>query len=61
MRLLVTGCCGFIGSAFLRRALADSNVERLVNLDVLTYSGRRENDAELTAAFLIERGLVPRR
>jgi len=47
MRLLVTGCCGFIGSAFLRRALADSNVERLVNLDVLTYSGRRENDAEI--------------
>jgi dTDP-glucose 4,6-dehydratase len=47
MRLLVTGCCGFIGSAFLRRALADSSVERLVNLDVLTYSGRRENDAEV--------------
>ena len=47
MRLLVTGCCGFIGSAFLRRALADSSVERLVNLDVLTYSGRRENDAEI--------------
>lgn len=47
MRLLVTGCCGFIGSAFLRRALADPKVERLVNLDVLTYSGRRENDAEI--------------
>jgi dTDP-glucose 4,6-dehydratase len=49
MRLLVTGCCGFIGSAFLRRALADDTVERLVNLDVLTYSGRRENDRELEA------------
>ncbi|MBL4846162.1 MAG: dTDP-glucose 4,6-dehydratase [Planctomycetes bacterium] len=47
MRLLVTGCCGFIGSAFLRRALADSGVERLINLDVLTYSGRRENDLEV--------------
>lgn len=47
MRLLVTGCCGFIGSSFLRRALADEGVERLVNLDVLTYSGRRENDAEV--------------
>lgn len=47
MRLLVTGCCGFIGSTFLRQALAHEGVERLVNLDVLTYSGRRENDQEL--------------
>ena len=47
MRLFVTGCCGFIGSSFLRRALADPRVERLVNLDVLTYSGRRENDLEV--------------
>lgn len=47
MRLIVTGGCGFIGSAFLRRALADEAVERLVNVDVLTYSGRRENDREL--------------
>ena len=47
MRLLVTGCCGFIGSSFLRRALQDDQVERLINLDALTYSGRRENDQEL--------------
>jgi len=47
MRLLVTGGCGFIGSAFLRKALASTEVERLVNLDALTYSGRRENVAEL--------------
>ncbi len=47
MRLLVTGGCGFIGSAFLRRALASPDVERLVNVDCLTYSGRRENDSEL--------------
>lgn len=43
MRLLVTGGCGFIGSAFLRRALASPDVERLINVDCLTYSGRREN------------------
>jgi dTDP-glucose 4,6-dehydratase len=46
MRLLVTGGCGFIGSAFLRLAL-ERNVERVVNLDALSYSGRRENQAEL--------------
>lgn len=47
MRLLVTGGCGFIASTFLRQALARPEVERLVNVDALTYSGRRENVAEL--------------
>jgi dTDP-glucose 4,6-dehydratase len=47
MRLLVTGGCGFIGSAFLRLALAREDIERLVDLDVLSYSGRRENQSEL--------------
>ena len=47
MRLFVTGGGGFIGSAFLRRALADGAVERLVCFDALTYSGRRENVTEL--------------
>jgi dTDP-glucose 4,6-dehydratase len=47
MRLLVTGGCGFIGSSFLRLALAKKAVERVVDLDVLAYSGRRENQAEL--------------
>jgi dTDP-glucose 4,6-dehydratase len=43
LRLLVTGGCGFIGSAFLRLALEREDVERVVNLDALTYSGREEN------------------
>lgn len=47
MRLFVTGGCGFIGSAFLRRALADASVERVICYDSLTYSGRRENVTEL--------------
>ncbi|MCA8924946.1 MAG: dTDP-glucose 4,6-dehydratase [Planctomycetes bacterium] len=47
MRILVTGGCGFIGSGFLRYALAQDGVERVVNLDALTYSGRLENVAEL--------------
>ena len=47
MRLLVTGGCGFIGSALLRHVLARPEVERVVDLDVLSYSGRRENQSEL--------------
>lgn len=36
--LLVTGGAGFIGSAFVRRALADPSVS-VVTLDALTYAG----------------------
>ena len=45
MRLLVTGGCGFIGSAFVRVALA-RGVE-VVNLDKLTYAGNPANVAEV--------------
>ena len=38
--LLVTGGCGFIGSAFVRRALSRPEfVGNVVNLDLLTYAG----------------------
>ena len=38
--VLVTGGCGFIGSAFIRRTLADEGFSgTLVNLDALTYAG----------------------
>lgn len=43
MRLLVTGGAGFIGSAFVRLALAENWASRLVNLDKLTYAGNLEN------------------
>lgn len=42
-RWLVTGGAGFIGSNFIRLALGTETDLRLVNLDLLTYSGRREN------------------
>ena len=44
MRLLVTGCAGFIGSNFVLQQLASNeNLERLINLDKLTYAGNRAN------------------
>lgn len=43
MKLLVTGCAGFIGSAFVRTTLALNAATRIVNLDKLTYAGNLEN------------------
>jgi dTDP-glucose 4,6-dehydratase len=43
MKLLVTGGAGFIGSAYVRLALQQNWVSRLVNLDKLTYAGNLEN------------------
>ena len=43
MKLLVTGGAGFIGSAFIRLALAAENPDTIVNLDKLTYAGNLEN------------------
>jgi dTDP-glucose 4,6-dehydratase len=42
MKLLVTGGAGFIGSAFVRQAMATGSTE-LLNLDKLTYAGNLEN------------------
>jgi len=44
-RILVTGGCGFIGSAFVRRMLDPERRERveIVNLDKLTYAGNPRN------------------
>ncbi|HYF42580.1 MAG TPA: GDP-mannose 4,6-dehydratase, partial [Ramlibacter sp.] len=44
--ILVTGGCGFIGSAFVLDWLAASG-EPLVNLDALTYAGHPGNLAEV--------------
>jgi len=47
MRLLVTGAAGFIGTNFVRRALARADVERLVAVDLLTYAGNWANLSDL--------------
>jgi dTDP-glucose 4,6-dehydratase len=45
MRILLTGGCGFIGSAFVRLALARGH--EVVNVDKLTYAGNPANVAEV--------------
>jgi len=43
MKILVTGGAGFIGSNYIRYALAKYHDIKVVNLDLLTYAGRMEN------------------
>lgn len=43
MKLLVTGGAGFIGSNFVHYILQEHPDYEVVNLDALTYAGRREN------------------
>lgn len=51
MKLLVTGGCGFIGSHFVRAALEADEDLSIVNLDLLTYAGRKENLADVEKEF----------
>jgi len=45
--VLVTGGCGFIGSAFVRYLLTQPGFDgRLVNLDLMTYAANADNVAE---------------
>ena len=43
MKLLVTGGAGFIGSNVIHHVIDRPEIERLVNLDCLTYAGHLEN------------------
>src|SRR5437867_3233869 len=43
MRLLITGGAGFIGCNLIHYAIMRPEVERLINLDCLTYAGHLEN------------------
>ena len=46
MKILVTGGAGFIGSAFVRMAIGETDMQ-VVNLDKLTYAGNLENLAPI--------------
>ena len=50
MRILVTGGAGFIGSAVVRRAVAEGH--EVVNLDALTYAGSLSNVEDVAASPL---------
>ena len=43
MNFIITGGCGFIGNHVVRRTLMIPGVERVVNVDALTYSGNLDN------------------
>jgi dTDP-glucose 4,6-dehydratase len=57
VKILVTGGAGFIGSAFVRMAIRDTDL-RVVNLDKLTYAGNLENlvDVEGNARYRFVQG-----
>ena len=50
MNLLVTGGAGFIGSNFIRQRLLENQsiLNKLINLDALTYAGNLANLSDLT-------------
>jgi len=49
MNLLVTGGAGFIGSNLIRLIIDRPLISKLVNLDCLTYAGKKENLEDISA------------
>ncbi len=44
MKILVTGGAGFIGSNFINYVLENYKNDSIINLDLLTYAGNKENN-----------------
>ncbi len=49
-RILVTGCCGFIGANFVRHELESDPSIEVTNLDALTYAGNPDNLTGIAAS-----------
>ena len=47
MNLLVTGGCGFIGSNFIKLVLNNKRINKLVNVDSLTYAADKANLSDI--------------
>jgi dTDP-glucose 4,6-dehydratase len=62
-RMLVTGCCGFIGSNFVRYELETDPAIEITNLDALTYAGNLDNLAgvESGGRYKLVRGDIAER
>lgn len=60
MNILVTGGAGFIGSNFVRYVLEKEPRANVINLDLLTYAGNRENlsDIESNPNYTFIRGNI---
>ena len=53
MKLLITGGAGFIGSNFIHYLLKKYPDYQIVNLDLLTYAGNKENLKDLEKQKII--------
>ncbi|MEK7203448.1 MAG: dTDP-glucose 4,6-dehydratase [Patescibacteria group bacterium] len=58
MKLLITGGAGFIGSNFIKYWLKKYPIDKIVNLDILTYAGNLENlkDVENNSNYQFVKG-----
>ena len=56
LRIIITGGAGFIGSAMIRKLIAEANVE-VINVDKLTYAGNLESlaDSSFSPRYRLER------
>ncbi len=57
-KLLVTGGCGFIGSAFIRHWQATRPEDSIVNLDSLTYAANPSALEEVTTNYTFIKGSI---
>ncbi len=60
VRVLITGCAGFIGSNFVRHLLNVGGVLHIVGLDLLTYAGSLDNLVDLSnpTRFVFQKGSI---